>query len=110
MASKIITIDSGNREWGVGSGATRDGEQSLDRRSRGARSPSRKAHRGSRESGIWHQKLSLFQGTGSGESGAVRPVMASNPLTVGHAGRVRHHGKRTEGVGNMASKMITIDL
>ncbi|NEO46196.1 MAG: hypothetical protein F6K55_19530 [Moorea sp. SIO4A3] len=21
--------------------------------------------------------------------------MASNPLTVGHAGRVRHHGKRT---------------
>ena len=25
----------------------------------------------------------------------VRPVMASNPLTVGHAGRVRHHEKGT---------------
>ncbi|NEO15595.1 MAG: hypothetical protein F6J98_03770 [Moorea sp. SIO4G2] len=34
----------GNRESGIGSGETRDGEQSLDRRSRGARSPSSKAH------------------------------------------------------------------
>ncbi|NEO89805.1 MAG: hypothetical protein F6K56_05915 [Moorea sp. SIO3G5] len=58
-------------------GATRDREQSLDRRSRGARSPSRKTH---------------HYGLGEAE---VRPVIGSNPLTVGHAGRVRHHGKRT---------------
>ena len=74
----------------VGSGATRDGEQSLDRRSRGARSPSRKAHRGSRESGDRMQ-------CGQREGLCAELVSAHRPVETTPVANGGNHGSRSWG-------------